>query len=202
MHCLWCTWQCACSNLLTLPGFSLLLPPNLQELFFGGTRDWQERSLCVILQSASTVQHSICSGLLAGLPSAETKTARSAWLWVLSDSTGNPDLIKKWKRSSHLSLKFSSLRKLELICIFFRLNHFLCLISWCIYLALHVSYCCTHSLWTPNFTARLECAILWILSVSQKCISNFFLHRGYVGTFLVWGHYQPLRCFFPSSAKA
>lgn len=146
MHCLWCTWQCACSNLLTLPGFSLLLPPNLQELFFGGIRDWQERSLCVILQSASTVQRSICSGLLAGLPSAETKTAWGAWLWVLSDSIGNSDLIKKWKQSSHLSLKFSSLRKLELMYIFFLLNYFSLSYIWLFMFTIVTRIYCEHQI--------------------------------------------------------
>lgn len=32
----------------------------------------------------------------------------------------------------------------------------------------------THSLWTPNFTARLECAVLWIFFSSHRNISVTF----------------------------
>lgn len=86
-------------------GSAFSLPPDLQEWVFGGTCDWQERSLYVILQSASSVCCSICSGLLAAPTIPWTKTSWSAWLWVASHSVRESDLII-WSRCNVL---FSSL---------------------------------------------------------------------------------------------
>lgn len=83
-------------------GSTFVLPPDLQEWLFGGTCDWQERSLYVILQSASSVCCSICSGLLSAPTIPCTKTSRSACLWVLSHSVRESDLII-WSRCNVLS---------------------------------------------------------------------------------------------------
>lgn len=130
---------------LTMRLFQSLNPARVQPPFAtksSGIILWRCRWLTAEELMCNFAKHFHCSTLnmfrLVGrLAIRWTKTASSAWLWVLSHSIGNSDLIKKGKWSSHLSLKFSSLwvnlSLLSLQSIFFVSSIYLSIYGWNVY---------------------------------------------------------------------